>query len=158
MCFPKNCKLFRSSYYIEHYKQLLPMVPSVKQVQIQIMWIQVNIEIKFFYSIYSFCTAVSFFIIVLYKCLQIAHNLLPPGIKGFKKRFKRIHLGKPEKGMMVLTHFSESSLWKLHFQLFLFWVSWNIKKKQKLYGLFLWMGFNCFKARTALRRWFTFYH
>ena len=32
-----------------------------------------------------------------------------------------------------------------------------IKKKQ-LYGPFLWMGFNCLKARATSRRQFTFYH
>ena len=32
----------------------------------------------------------------------------------------------------------------------------NIKKK--LYGPFLWMGFNCRKATATLRRQFTFYH
>ena len=32
------------------------------------------------------------------------------------------------------------------------------KKKKKLYGLFLWMGFNCLKARATSRRQFTFYH
>ena len=32
-------------------------------------------------------------------------------------------------------------------------------KKKKLYGpLFLWMGFNCLKAKATLRRQFTFYH
>ena len=30
--------------------------------------------------------------------------------------------------------------------------------KKKLYGPFLWMGFNCLKARATLRRQFTFYH
>ena len=29
---------------------------------------------------------------------------------------------------------------------------------KKLYGSFLWMGFNCLKARVTLRRQFTFYH
>ena len=32
------------------------------------------------------------------------------------------------------------------------------KKKKKLYGPFLWMGFNCLKARATSRRQFTFYH
>ena len=32
------------------------------------------------------------------------------------------------------------------------------KKKKKLYGPFLLMGFNCLKARATLRRQFTFYH
>ena len=31
-------------------------------------------------------------------------------------------------------------------------------KKKQLYGPFLWMGFNCLKARATLRRQFTFYH
>ena len=31
-------------------------------------------------------------------------------------------------------------------------------KKNKLYGPFLWMGFNCLKARATSRRQFTFYH
>ena len=30
--------------------------------------------------------------------------------------------------------------------------------KKKLYGPFLWMGFNCLKAWATLRRQFTFYH
>ena len=30
--------------------------------------------------------------------------------------------------------------------------------KKKLYGPFLWMGFNCLKATATLRRQFTFYH
>ena len=30
--------------------------------------------------------------------------------------------------------------------------------KKKLYGPFLWMGFNCFKATATSRRQFTFYH
>ena len=30
-------------------------------------------------------------------------------------------------------------------------------KKKQLYGPFLWMGFNCIKARATLRRQFTFY-
>ena len=33
----------------------------------------------------------------------------------------------------------------------------EIKKLYKIYGPFLWMGLNCFKARTTLRRQFTFY-
>ena len=34
-----------------------------------------------------------------------------------------------------------------------------IKKKNfKLYGPFLWMGFNCLKATATSRRQFTFYH
>ena len=32
------------------------------------------------------------------------------------------------------------------------------KKNIKLYGPFLWMGFNCLKARATSRRQFTFYH
>ena len=32
------------------------------------------------------------------------------------------------------------------------------KKKKKLYGPFLWIGFNCLKARSTFRRQFTFYH
>ena len=31
-------------------------------------------------------------------------------------------------------------------------------KKKKLYGPFLWMGFNSLKARATLRRQFTLYH
>ena len=31
-------------------------------------------------------------------------------------------------------------------------------KKKKLYGPFLWMGFNCLKAKATLRRQITFYH
>ena len=31
------------------------------------------------------------------------------------------------------------------------------KKKKKLYGPFLWIGFNCLKATTTSRRQFTFY-
>ena len=31
-------------------------------------------------------------------------------------------------------------------------------KTKKLYGPFLWMGFNCLKARVTSRRQFTFYH
>ena len=31
-------------------------------------------------------------------------------------------------------------------------------KKKKLYGPFLWMGFNCLKASATSRRQFTFYH
>ena len=34
----------------------------------------------------------------------------------------------------------------------------NKIKKNKLYGPFLWMGFNCLKATATLRRQFTFYH
>ena len=34
----------------------------------------------------------------------------------------------------------------------------DVKKKKKLYGPFLWMGFNCLKARATSRRQFTFYH
>ena len=38
-------------------------------------------------------------------------------------------------------------------------VKTTIKKlKKKLYGPFLWMGFNCLKARATSRRQFTFYH
>ena len=32
------------------------------------------------------------------------------------------------------------------------------KEEKKLYGPFLWMGFNCLKATATLRRQFTFYH
>ena len=32
------------------------------------------------------------------------------------------------------------------------------RKKKNLYGPFLWMGFNCLKAKGTLRRQFTFYH
>ena len=31
-------------------------------------------------------------------------------------------------------------------------------KKKQLYGPFLWMGFNCLKARATLGRQFTFYY
>ena len=31
------------------------------------------------------------------------------------------------------------------------------KKKKKLYGPFLWIGFNCLKARATSSRQFTFY-
>ena len=34
----------------------------------------------------------------------------------------------------------------------------NFEKQQQLYGPFLWMGFNCLKARATSRRQFTFYH
>ena len=33
-----------------------------------------------------------------------------------------------------------------------------INRKKKLYGPFLWMGFNCLKATATSRRQFTFYH
>ena len=33
-----------------------------------------------------------------------------------------------------------------------------LKKTLKLYGLFLWMEFNCLKARATSRMQFTFYH
>ena len=32
-----------------------------------------------------------------------------------------------------------------------------LKKKQKLYGSFLWTGFNCLKARATSRRQYSFY-
>ena len=32
------------------------------------------------------------------------------------------------------------------------------QKTRKLYDLFLWMGFNCLKARATEKRQFTFYH
>ena len=31
-------------------------------------------------------------------------------------------------------------------------------KEKKLYGPFLWTGFNCLKAGATLKRQFTFYH
>ena len=34
----------------------------------------------------------------------------------------------------------------------------NKRKKQKLYGPFLWMGFNYLKATATSKRQFTFYH
>ena len=34
----------------------------------------------------------------------------------------------------------------------------NQNNKKKNYGPFLWMGFNCLKARATSRRQFTFYH
>ena len=34
----------------------------------------------------------------------------------------------------------------------------NSKKKKKIYGPFLWIGFSCLKASATLRRQFTFYH
>ena len=34
----------------------------------------------------------------------------------------------------------------------------NYQNKKKLYGPFLWMGFNCLKATATSRRQFTFYH
>ena len=34
----------------------------------------------------------------------------------------------------------------------------DLKTFKKLYGPFLWMGFNCLKARATSRRQFTFYH
>ena len=34
----------------------------------------------------------------------------------------------------------------------------TISPKKKLYGPFLWMGFNCLKATATSRRQFTFYH
>ena len=34
----------------------------------------------------------------------------------------------------------------------------KLKKKNKLYVPFLWMGFNCLKATATSRRQFTFYH
>ena len=36
--------------------------------------------------------------------------------------------------------------------------SLKLKKKFKVYGPFLWMGFNCLKATATSRRQFTFYH
>ena len=33
-----------------------------------------------------------------------------------------------------------------------------LKKKKKLYGPYLWMGFNYLKASATSRRQFTFYH
>ena len=33
-----------------------------------------------------------------------------------------------------------------------------VLKKTKLYGSFLWIGFNCLKATVTSRRQFTFYH
>ena len=41
------------------------------------------------------------------------------------------------------------------------YVSWQKVSqylKKKLHGPFLWMGFNCLKARATSRRLFTFYH
>ena len=38
------------------------------------------------------------------------------------------------------------------------WVKTFGEKNKKLYGPFLWMGFNCLKATATLRRQFTFYH
>ena len=35
---------------------------------------------------------------------------------------------------------------------------YTTKNFKKLYGPFLWMGFNCLKARATSRRQFTFYH
>ena len=32
------------------------------------------------------------------------------------------------------------------------------QNKKQLYGPFLWMGFNCLRARATSRRQFTFYH
>ena len=56
-------------------------------------------------------------------------------------------------------------------QMFKLWLKFRLKttmttlnllfnklKKKKLYGPFLWMGFNCLKARATLRKQFTFYH
>ena len=56
-------------------------------------------------------------------------------------------------------------------QMFKLWLKFRLKttmttlnllfnklKKNKLYGPFLWMGFNCLKARVTLREQFTFYH
>ena len=46
----------------------------------------------------------------------------------------------------------------------LLWTRHKLKTKQKkkgkakLYGLFLWMGFNFLKARATSRRQVTFYH
>ena len=37
-------------------------------------------------------------------------------------------------------------------------VEQNVTQKKKLYGPFLWMGFNCLKARATSRRQFNFYH
>ena len=38
-------------------------------------------------------------------------------------------------------------------------VTWKyVGQKKYLYGLFLWMGFNCLKAKATSRRQFTFYH
>ena len=37
-------------------------------------------------------------------------------------------------------------------------VYFTLKNKPKLYGPFLWMGFNCLKGRATSRRQFSFYH
>ena len=51
----------------------------------------------------------------------------------------------------ITTHIFHISCHTIHFQEVFFF------KKKKLYGLFLWMGFNCLKARATSRRQFTFY-
>ena len=37
-------------------------------------------------------------------------------------------------------------------------LAWNKKKQKNFMAPFLWMGFNCLKARATSRRQFTFYH
>ena len=51
----------------------------------------------------------------------------------------------------ITTHIFHISCHTMHFQEVFFFL------KKKLYGLFLWMGFNCLKARATSRRQFTFY-
>ena len=40
----------------------------------------------------------------------------------------------------------------------LFSKSVAIAKEKKIYGPFMWMGFNCLKATAKMRRYFAFYH
>ena len=58
-----------------------------------------------------------------------------------------------------MIYFSQCSFWKWYFEGFFSEIIKIIcKKLQKLCGPFLWMGFNCLKARVTSRRQFTFYH
>ena len=49
-------------------------------------------------------------------------------------------------------------VWKLLFWLVSIYEKFYLKKLQKLYGPFLWVRFNCLKARATSRRQFTFNH
>ena len=65
--------------------------------------------------------------------------------------------------ILLQSHFHSLSQkeWQIKTSVWVFHLSLNDTvaiKKKKIYGPFLWMGFNCLKARSTSRRQFTFYH
>ena len=88
-------------------------------------------------------------------CDIVANNQVNVKIYGFYTFFTTFWLQRKQvfTSVTACNPLDSVSLW-------IFVANQDQKKKKnfKLYGPFLWIGFNCLKARATLRRQFPFYH